>query len=272
MNVHSADGTKIAYDKVGDGPALVLVDGALCRRNFGPSTPLAKELADRFTVYTYDRRGRGESGDTPPYAVDRELEDLEAVIEEAGGSAFAFGISSGAALALAAAANGAPIEKLALYEAPFVVDQSRDPVPEDIVAQLRDCVDSERRGDAVRLFMQQVGAPRVVVSVMRLTPMWSKLTAVAHTLPYDLTVVAGKQQGRPLLADEWTGATMPTLSLVGGKSPVWLHNGMRALAGAVSNAEYDVLPGQTHMVRAKALAPRLATFLAAGTTVGWMGG
>jgi pimeloyl-ACP methyl ester carboxylesterase len=228
--VISRDGTRIAYDMVGRGPALVTVDGALCSRAMGPGKSLAPFLSEHFTVFTYDRRGRGDSTDTAPYAIDREIEDLDAVITETGGSAFVFGLSSGAALALEAAARGSAITKLVLYEAPFIVDDSRGPIPEDIVLQFRTLLADERRGDAVRLFMRQVGVPRVIIGLMRFLPVWPKLKAVAHTLPYDMTVMAGRQSGKPLAAGTWTAATMPTLVLVGEKSPTWFHNSMKALA------------------------------------------
>ena len=260
--VISGDGTRIAYDKVGRGPALVIVDGALCSRAMGPGKSLAPFLSTHFTVSTYDRRGRGDSTDTAPYAVDREIEDLDAVIAEAGGSAYVFGLSSGAALALEAAARGSAITKLALYEAPFIVDDSRAPVPDDIVLKFQKLLADDRRGDAVRLFMRQVGAPRLIISLMRLLPVWRKLKAVAHTLPYDMTIMAGRQSGMPLAAGSWAAATMPTLVLVGGKSPAWFHNSMKALALALPNARLDVADRQTHMVKPKLLAPQLTQFYA----------
>ncbi len=156
--VLSKDGTGIAFDRSGEGPAIILVDGALCYRAFGPMVPLAALLARRFTVFTYDRRGRGASGDTAPFAKEREIEDLEALIAEAGGSAFVSGISSGAVLSLEAAAHGLAITKLVLYEPPFIIDGSRPPLPEDYKAQLTRMIASSRGGDAVALFMTQVGA------------------------------------------------------------------------------------------------------------------
>ena len=155
----SADGTLIAYETHGDGPPLILVDGALCSRAMGPSAALAKTLAEQFTVITYDRRGRGESADAVPYAVQREIEDLAALIAATGGAAFVCGVSSGAVLALEAAAFGLPITGLALYEPPFIVDDSRPPMPADYVDQLNVFLASGRRGDAVRLFMRNVGMP-----------------------------------------------------------------------------------------------------------------
>jgi len=261
--VQSKDGTAIVFDRSGDGPPVILVDGAFCYRAVGPSKRLAELLAQQFTVFTYDRRGRGGSGDTAPYAVEREVEDLQALIEEAGGSAYVSGISSGAALALEAAARGSAITKLALYEAPFIVDDSRPPIPADIVSQLNELLTADRRGDAVRLFLRQMGAPRLIVALMRLLPVWSKLTGVAHTLPYDFTILAGKQAGTPLPAGQWVEVTMPALVVVGGKSPAWFHHGTRALAQALPNADHRVLEGQMHNVKAKALAPLLAEFFTA---------
>jgi pimeloyl-ACP methyl ester carboxylesterase len=262
--VHSTDGTAIAYETVGQGPPLILVDGALCYRASGPSRPLAAELADRFTVYVYDRRGRGESGDTEPYALEREVEDIQALVKAAGGSAYVYGISSGAALALEAAKrNDIGITKLALYEAPFVVDDSRPPVEHDYLPRLHGYLASDRRGNAVRLFMRQVGVPGFVVALMRFMPAWSKLKGVAHTLPYDAAAMGDTQSGKPLPAGRWSGVTAPTLTVVGGKSQPWMHNGMRALADALPKARHETLPGQNHMVKAKALAPMLADFFAA---------
>ena len=183
--VYSRDGTAIAFERSGDGPPLVLVDGALCYRASGPMRPLAARLADAFTVYTYDRRGRGESDNMLPYAVEREIEDLDALIDEAGGSAFVLGLSSGAALSLEAARHELAIRMLAMYEAPFIVDASRPPVSDDYVSELNALIAADRRADAVRLFMGIVGVPAVLIQLMRFMPAWSKLKAVAHTLPYE---------------------------------------------------------------------------------------
>ncbi len=263
--VQSHDGTTIAYERSGSGPPLVLVDGALCRRTMGPARPLAAQLAGRFTVYAYDRRGRGDSGDTPPYAPEREIEDLEALIGAAGGSAFVYGVSSGAALALDAASRGAGITKVAAFEAPFVVDDTVEPLPADFHARLDAAIADGRRGDAVRQFMQvmrRVGVPGVMTHLVRLTPPWRKLKEVAHTLPYDFAVLGDTQSGRPLSAERWAGVRVPALVLVGGKSPTWMRNGMTALTRAVPGARLEVLDGQRHMVKAKAHAPVLAEFFA----------
>jgi pimeloyl-ACP methyl ester carboxylesterase len=257
----SRDGTGIAYDELGAGPPVVLVGGAMNTRSFGPNGSLAVLLSERFTVINYDRRGRGDSGDTAPYSVEREIEDLDALIEATGGSACVFGISSGAALALEAANRGLAIEKLALYEAPFVVDGSRSPVPDDYLARLEGLVASGRRGDAVRLFMREgVGLPAVFVVLMRLMPAWSKLKAVAHTLPYDAVIVDDYQKGKPLPTERWDSVTMPTLVAVGGKSPDWMRHAMRALADVLPDARHTTLEGQTHIVKAQALAPVLVEF------------
>ena len=213
-------------------------------------------------MYTYDRRGRGESGNTTPYAVEREVEDLEAVISAAGGKAFVYGVSSGAALALEAADRGLPIARLALYEAPFIVDSSRAPIPPDFLDRVNAAIDRGRRGEAVTLFMKLVGVPGIFTILMRLTPAWSKLTAVAHTLPYDITLVKNHEEGKPLPRGQWARATSPTLVMDGGKSPAWMRNAMRSLAEVLPYATYRTLPGQTHMINAKAHLPALVEFFA----------
>jgi pimeloyl-ACP methyl ester carboxylesterase len=258
--VTSADGTSIAFTRSGDGPTLILVDGAFCHRAMGPSSPLARRLAQHFKVFTYDRRGRAESSDNPPYTVERELEDLDTLIGEAGGSAYVWGISSGAALALEAARRGAGIAKLALYEPPFIVDDSRAPIAADIASQLNDLIVADRRDDAVRLFLRQMGAPRIVIALMRRLPVWRKLRYVAHTLPYDMTIVAPYQRGAALPTDRWESVAVATLVMVGGKSPPWLQHGAQALADALPNASHCVVEGQTHNVKAKSLVVPLGEF------------
>lgn len=261
--VKSKDGTNIVFDRIGNGQPLILVDGALCYRASGPNGPLAALLSQHFTVYTYDRRGRGESDEMKPYAIEREIEDIEALIHEAGGSAFVYGISSGAALALEAANRLPAIQKLALYEAPFVVDNTRSPVPEYYKEQLNGLVESDRRGAAVKLFMRKgVGVPAIFVAMMQLMPAWSKLKAVAHTLPYDTLLTIDYQGGKPLPTDRWDTVRVPTLVVDGGKSPAWMRNAMRALANVLPVAEYRTLEGQTHIVKPEALAPVLTKYLA----------
>src|SRR5499427_4251263 len=260
--VTSKDGTTIACDQTGNGPPLVLVDGALNSRAFGLNGPLAAILADRFTVITYDRRGRGDSGNTQPYAVQREIEDLEAVIDAGGGQAYVYGISSGAGLALeTACAVPAKVSKLALYEPPFVVDDTRPPVPADAVGQVTKLLARNRRGAAVKLVLREdAQVPVAFVTLMPLMPAWGKLKAAAHTLPYDLTIMDGRQQGRPLPAGRWASLTAPTLVMAGGKSPAWLQNAALAVAQALPGASHQTLPGQTHIVKPGPLAPVLADF------------
>jgi pimeloyl-ACP methyl ester carboxylesterase len=262
--VTSADGTTIAFTRAGQGPALILVDGALCSRSFGPMPKLAAQLTPHFTVYTYDRRGRGASGDTPPYAPDREVDDLEALAAEAsdlhGGPVFLHGTSSGAALALEAVKRIPAITKLAAYEPPFIVDGSRSPIPDGYLAELRRLVASGSRGDAVKMFMRFVGTPAIFTAVMPVTPVWSKLKAVAPTLPYDIEIMQEHQRGKPLDSSEWAAVKVPVLVGVGGKSPAWMTNATRALADALPDARYRTLPGQNHMVKPQAIAPVLTEF------------
>lgn len=266
--VTSKDATTIAYDQAGSGPPLVLVGGALTSRALGVNVPLAKVLAGRFTVFSYDRRGRGDSGDTPPYALQREIEDAEAIIDAAGGHAYLYGISSGAVLALeAACALPGKVDKLALYEAPLVVDATRPPVPADAPDKAAALVARGRRGAAVSLFLKHYSqVPAVFVAMLRAFPAWGKLKTVAHTLRYDLTIMAGLQQGKPLPPGRWDALTVPTLVMTGGKSPAWLTNAGAALKDSLPGADYQILAGQTHVVRAKALAPVLEKFLIAGPT------
>lgn len=256
--VVSKDGTTIAYDRRGDGPALVLVDGALCSRAQGPMPDLAEQLASEFTVYNYDRRGRGDSGDQDEYDVEREIEDLAAVIEAAGGSAYVYGTSSGAALALRAAEAGLPITRLVAFEPPYVVDDSRKPIPRTWVSDLK----ALGPGDAVKYFMTKgIGLPGFVVALMKLMPAWKGMKAVAHTLPYDATLLGENCFGQPLDASQWASIDQPVLVVNGGKSPGWMKTSVRALAAAVPGAKHEEVPGQNHVIKATAIAPVIAGFL-----------
>ncbi|MEY9835235.1 alpha/beta fold hydrolase [Streptacidiphilus sp. EB103A] len=256
----SKDGTVIAYERTGSGPAVILVDGALCYRGSGPARPLAAALAGHFTVYTYDRRGRGESGNTLPYAVDREVEDLAAVLEAAGGTAHLYGISSGAALSLEAANVLSGFVSLALYEFPTAVDSSGPVRPADYIPTMDALIAADKRGATLKMFMRTVGVPTPVLLVMQLLPVWSKLKRVAHTLPYDMRVLGDTGSGRPLPTDRWTSATLPTLAMDGGKSPQSMRDGMRQLADILPDSDYRTLPGQTHMLKPDAVAPVLTEF------------
>ncbi len=260
-HVVSKDGTSIAYTKIGQGPALILVDGALCYRASGPNGPLAELLSPHFTVYTYDRRGRGDSNEMKPYAIEREVEDIAALIEAVGESVHVYGISSGAALALEAAKRLPSITKLVLYEAPFVVETSRPPVPDNYAAKLDELLAANRRGSAVKHFMRTgVGLPALVVAMMPLMPAWSKLKAVAHTLPYDTQLTVDFQKGKPLVADYWSSVTVPALVVYGSKSPAWMQNGMQSLAKVLTQAVGRVLEGESHIVKPQSLAPLIIDF------------
>jgi pimeloyl-ACP methyl ester carboxylesterase len=258
--VTSADGTSIAYERAGEGPPLIVVGGAMSDRT--AAAPLAELLSSRCTVFAYDRRGRGDSGDTTPYAPERELQDLAALIEAAGGSAWIHGHSSGAVLALEAAAHGLPITRLALYEPPFMIDDSRPPVPDDFVATLEALVASDRRGDAVAYFMTTgVGLPSEMVERGRNEPAWPGLERLAHTLAYDGRIMGDTMSGRPLPAERWSSVTIPVLVLDGGRSPEWQRNAARALAGVLPDTEHRTFEGQTHGVDPEVLAPVLREFL-----------
>jgi pimeloyl-ACP methyl ester carboxylesterase len=227
---------------------------------------LAKLLSEHFTVINYDRRGRGESGDTQPYTVEREIEDIEALIDEAGGSAFVFGSSSGAVLALEATNKLlAKIKKQVLFEPPFIIDDSRPPMPDDFAKQVTELVSAGRRNDAVMLFFTKgMGIPTIAVMLMRhLMSGWSKGVGMAHTLPYDFAILAGTQAGKPLPAKRWVSATVPTLVLTGEKSEAFFHNGARSLADLLPNAQHRILKGQHHgsvVMAPKAFASVLIEF------------
>jgi len=257
----SADGTEVAYSITGSGPALVIVDGALCHRMFGPTTELASVLDKNFTVYTYDRRGRGETGDgATPWTLEREVEDIDAVIKQAGGSAFVFGVSSGAVLAMEAASRLPSITRLAIYEAPFVVDGTYTPRPADVVETMDGLIARNDRSGALSLFMKIVGTPGIGVLVMKLTPMWKKLKLVAHTLPWDLRVLGSDGRGSKLPTDRWA-VKVPTLAMDGGKSPEYLRNAMKNVAEVLgADTEYRTLPGQTHLYKSSVMAPELVEF------------
>jgi pimeloyl-ACP methyl ester carboxylesterase len=255
-SVTSADGTRIAYERAGSGPALILVDGALCCRAMGPMRSVAERLAAHFTVFRYDRRGRNESGDTKPYAVEREIEDLTALVREAGGRPFGFGISSGAALLAKAAAQGAGFAKIALFEPPLAPGPAVADDAARHLATLEAALAAGRPGDAVKYFLASVvGVPGPVVAVMRWLPMWRQLTAVAPTLPYDLAVTR---------AGTWPAELkVPALVLWGEKSPEFLRETARKVAATNTGAARAELKGQNHGAGGKALAPPLQAFFQA---------
>lgn len=257
--IESADGTPIAFDTRGVGNPVILVSGALGGRDGDGA--LAGLLASDFTVFNYDRRGCGASDDTAQYSVEREIDDLAAVLTAAGGSAYAYGTSSGANLTPMAARHGLPFRKLAAWELNFLVDNSRPPLPAAYVSHLRELIASGRRGDAVEYFMTAaVGLPAEFVAPMRSMPMWPDMEAVAHTLAYDGTIVGESMSGKPL-SDEWSALLVPVLVLDGGQTP-WLSAGPAAIAGAIPHGERRMLPDQPHNVAPEAIAPVLREFFA----------
>ncbi|MEV4314499.1 alpha/beta hydrolase [Actinocrispum sp. NPDC049592] len=254
-SVTSPDGTRIAYTRTGSGPTLILVDGAMCYRAAGPLQPLAAALEDSFTVYTYDRRGRGESTDTQPYAVAREIEDLQALVAETGGEAYVYGISSGAALALATAEVTPAITKLALYEPPFIAASENPAATTEYATHLNELLAAGRKGAAIAHFMTNVGVPQQMIATLRTQPAWPVLEAIAHTLAYDAEILG---DGRiPTL-----NITIPTLVMSGSASPHTLQQAAKALAATLPTATHQSLPNQTHDVNPQVLTTPLKTFLA----------
>ncbi len=250
----SSDGTTIAFDRLGDGPPVILVCGASTDRS--ANARLAALLARHFTVFNYDRRGRGDSGDTPPYAVEREVDDLDAVIAAAGGSAFVYGTSSGAALALEGAASGLAIRKLALWEPPYVLDESRRS-PADQAERYDEMISAGRRGDAVEYFMTKVvGLPPEFVAEARNAPFWQAQEALAHTLAYDATVMGDYS----LPVERAAAVTAPTLVMAGRASFPFMRETAQALADVMPAGQLRVLEDQEHNVAAEALAPVLEEY------------
>ena len=263
--VTSKDGTRIAFDQSGDGPALILVAPAFGTRVDQAS--LAAALAPAFTVFAYDRRGRGDSGDTEPYAVEREVEDLDALLDAAGGAACVFGHSSGAVLALdAALLLPAKITKLALYEPPFIIDASRPPMPKEFASHLNELVASGRRGDAVAYWQTQLGIPAEAIAQMRQSPIWPEFEALAPTLPYDATIMEGTQAGDPSSLQTWASVTVPTLVMDGtmtfGRADLhaFMRHGADALAAVLPQAQRRILEGQDHGPADDLLAAALKAF------------
>lgn len=275
--VTSKDGTTIAFDQYGQGATVILVTGALGVRSPHPmSRQLAELISRNFTVIDYDRRGRGDSGNTLPYAVQREVEDIEALIDVAGGSAFLYGLSSGGVLALEAASKlPNKVKKLAMYEPPFIIDDSRPPVPKDYVAQLNAAIAAGRPGAAVEIFMTKaLLIPPEFVAQMRNAPMsqsfgddagmqppeWADMEKVAHTLPYDGMVMGDTMSGKPLPPKKWFSNRAPTLVITGENSEAFFHEGARALVSELPKVQHRILEGQDHAVSPEALAPVLTEF------------
>ena len=257
--VMSNDGTKIAYDKDGQGSAVILVEGAMGVRASG--SRLARLLASAFTVYHYDRRGRGDSTDTKPYSVEKEVEDIAALIEVAGGSACLYGISSGAALALEAAIKlGNKVEKLAVYEIPYDSSEIGIPAWREYRTKLMELIVTDCPGDAVELFMRFVGVPLDVIHGMRNSPSWKALEAVAPTLAYDAAVLG---ENRTVPTERATRVTAQTLVLGGSasyRSMPFMRTTAESLSQFIPGAQHRTLEGQRHDVDVEVLAPILAEF------------
>jgi pimeloyl-ACP methyl ester carboxylesterase len=256
-NVTSRDGTSIAFERSGRGPALVLVDGALCWRQFGPMEATASALSADFTVYRYDRRGRGDSTDTPPYEVAREVEDLEALIDEAGGSAYVYGVSSGAGLALEAAASGAAIARLALFEPPYTAEGQDTAQHREDAGRMEALLRDGRQGDAVELFLGWVGLPDDAIAGMRRSPMWPSLEAVAPTIRYDDLVMGDGRVPRERMAR----VAAPTMVIAGSLSSEELRHAAEAVAEAIPRARFCSLDGQSHTASPQSVVPILKEFL-----------
>ena len=258
----SRDGTTIAFTKRGSGPPLIIVDGAFCYRENGPATELASLLAQRFTVFTYDRRGRGESSDTVPYRVEREIDDFQALARETGATPFVVGISSGGALILQAVASGVGIKKIALYEPPYLEDGMAPRSFEDAKDRLQSFISAGDRSGAVRFFMTDVyGAPRAFVFAMPiLMPnAWKRNKLVVHTVVYDLTILGD----RSVLNERSSSIAVPALVIGGERSPKELRDAVVAVANALPNGHSRFLSGQDHNISSQALAPVLFEFFGA---------
>jgi pimeloyl-ACP methyl ester carboxylesterase len=261
--VTSADGTAIGFDESGNGPPVILVGGATCDRAM--TRPLAEQLAQRFTVLNFDRRGRGDSGDTAPYAIERELEDLGALIAAAGGTASVYGHSSGAGLALHAAAQGLPIDKLVLHDPPYnPEDEEQKRVAREYAERLRAALAEDRRGDALALFFALVGMPQEMIDGLRQSPRWAELEALAPTLAYDSEVMGDRSSGGAVPRDLLPRVAPDALVLVGEQSPAFMIDVGRHIADAMPHGRLRVLAGEEHVVAPELLAPVLADFLSEG--------
>lgn len=255
--IQSKDGTTLAYDVYGNGPALIFITGATCFRSFEPVVHDAKVFSQQFTVYNYDRRGRGDSGNTLPYAIEREIEDIEAMIDAAGGQAYLYGHSSGAILALEAAMRlGDKVSKLVMYDPAYasdVVDQNEFI---ELSQGLDKLLDNGKNDEAINLFLEGIGIPNEVIGGMRQSPQWATMVALAPTLAYDTTLA----RDLPPIARA-SQLTKPVQIIVGEESPVSMHEVANRLSGAIPNGKYSLLAGQDHMPNPEVLLPLLSSFL-----------
>jgi pimeloyl-ACP methyl ester carboxylesterase len=257
--VTSADGTQIAVETAGRGRPVVLIGGAFNDR--ATMAGLAQELSAYYQAVAYDRRGRGDSGDeSGDYSADREMEDLRAVIGHVGGSAWLFGHSSGAVLALEAASRGLPAAKVAAYETPFIPEGSRPRPASDVTERLVRLVQAGDTGGATALFQtEMIGLPAEMVEGMRHSDMWGYLTGLAHSLPYDCALF---EPGCPVPSARLAGIRVPTLAIAGSDTFPWLAAATRQVAGAIPGARFESLDGQDHGVlrQPQALVPCLREF------------
>jgi pimeloyl-ACP methyl ester carboxylesterase len=261
--VRSTDGTAIAYTRTGEGPPVIFVAGATQYRAIsGTESELSASLSSRFSVITYDRRGRGESGDTAPYAVEREIEDIAALIHAVGGPAALFGESSGAVLALEAVLHGLPISRLACYEPPFYVYAGYPQRSPDFSERFDALVADGRRGDAFTLFMiEAVGVPAEAAAGITEIPLWPALESVTHTISYDGLIMGDTQKGDPASLDRFQPIAIPTLVMVGSKSPAYQHKAVRRLAEVLPTAQWQTIQGESHQYSAAGIAQSLRDFL-----------
>ena len=257
--VISQDGTRIAYETWGQGPALITVGGTTCDRVLMRST--AQAFGEYFATINYDRRGRGESGDTSPYAVDREIEDIAALIEEAGGSACLYGHSSGAALVLHAVAAGLPVERFVLHDPPYAPDEPSQDAARAFARDIRDLLNQDKGAEAIEMTFRGTGMPEDMIAEMRTSPRWPALIALAPTLAYDSAVMGDIDRGGSIPEDLAARATRPGLVLVGGQSQEFMMEVSRRLAALLPAGDHRVIEGQDHVVSPDILAPIVAEFL-----------
>jgi pimeloyl-ACP methyl ester carboxylesterase len=253
----SKDGTVLAYDVYGSGPALIYITGASCFRSFRPVVQDAKIFAKAFTVYNYDRRGRGDSGNTLPYSIEREVEDIEAMIDAAGGTACLYGHSSGAVLALEAAMRlGGKVQRVVMYDPSYVHDDAEKIEYGHLSQKVQGLLDAGENGAAMSTFLQGIGMPRLFVTLLKLIPGWKKMKALAPTLAYDIALT---RELPPL--ERAARVSVPTKIIVGEKSPVRIRDVAAQLTRAIPESRFVQLPGQDHLVDPKILLPELSGFL-----------
>jgi pimeloyl-ACP methyl ester carboxylesterase len=262
--VTSADGTRIAYDRYGEGPAVILVSGAMGYRKFKKFEQIATGLSEHCTVINYDRRGRGDSGEPGPVSVQHEVDDIAALIDTVGGQASLWGWSSGGAVALRAAAADIGVEKLVVYETPFKTDPDAKYPTDDYGLRLEQIVAEGDPKRAARHFLRNgIGMPGPLVAVMSRMPMFKEFGANGLTLTFDYAALGEhNMHGRPLQAEEWATVTCPTLVVYGSKTYPVLEHASKALAEVLQNATLRALPGQSHNVSPNAIVPVLAEFVA----------